>query len=103
MDIRKGERTIQHRALNLIGRRRNGPSGGDQNRFLALQLAYEPEQLANQPDDEPCIRNDGIHWVDKIISTTISQRRSRPSERQKLVQNLPEVEMILSEAVYSRS
>ena len=43
MDIRKGERRIQLQAPNLIGRGRNGPSGGDQNRFLPLQLDYEQE------------------------------------------------------------
>jgi hypothetical protein len=103
MDIRKGERRIQLQAPNLIGRGRNGPSGGDQNRFLPLQLEYEQEQLGNQPDDELYVRNDGIHWVDEIIGTTISQRRSRLSERQKLAQNWREVEKILSEAIYSRS
>jgi len=47
MDIWKGDRRIQHQALNLIGRGRNGPSGGDQNCFLPLQHDYEPEQLGN--------------------------------------------------------
>jgi hypothetical protein len=61
MDIRNEERRIQLQAPNLIGRGRNGPSGGDQNRFLPLQLDYEQEQLGNQLDDEPYVRNDGIH------------------------------------------
>jgi Na+-translocating ferredoxin:NAD+ oxidoreductase RnfG subunit len=103
IDIGKGERRIQLQAPNRIGRGRNGPSGGDQKRFLPLQLDYEQEQLGNQPDDESDIRNDGIHWVDVIIGTTISQRRSRLSERQKLTQNWREVEKILSEAIYRRS
>jgi len=103
MDIRKGERRIQLQAPNLIGRGRKGPSGGDQNRFLPLQLEYEQEQLGNQPDDEPYVRNHGIHWVDEIIATMISQRRSQLSERQKLAQNWREVEKILSEAIYNRS
>jgi len=60
MDIRKGERRFQLQAPNLIGRVRNCPSGGDQNRFLTLQLDYEQEQLDNQQDDEPYVRNDGI-------------------------------------------
>jgi len=103
MDIQKGGRRIQLQAPNLIGRGGNGPSGADQNRFLPRQLDYEQEQLGNQPDDEPYVRNDGIHWVDKIIGTTISQKRSRLSERQKLAQNWREVQKILSEAIYSRS
>ena len=103
MDIWKEERRIQLQAPNLIGRGRNGPSGGDRNRFLPLQLDYEQAQLGNQPDDEPYVRNDGIHWVDEIIGTTISQRRSRLSERQKLAQYWREIEKILSEAIYSRS
>jgi len=103
MDIRKGERRIQLQAPNLIGRGRNSPSGGDQNRFLLLQLDYEQEQLGYQPDDEPYVRNNSIHLVDEIIGTTISQRRSRLSESQKLAQNWGEVETILSEAIYSRS
>jgi hypothetical protein len=103
MDIRKGERTIQLHAPNLIGRGRNGPSRGHQNRFLPLQLGYEQEQLGNQPDDEPYVRNDGIYWVDEIFGTTISQRRSPLSERQKLAQNWREVEKILSDAIYNRS
>jgi hypothetical protein len=103
MDIRKGERRIQLQAPNLIGRGRNGRSGGDQNRFPPLQLDYEQEQLGNQPDDEPYIRNDSLHLIDEIIGTTISQRRSRLSERQKLAQNSREVEKILLDASYSRS
>jgi hypothetical protein len=87
VDIRKGERRIQLQAPNLIGRGRNGPSRGDQNRFLTLQLDYEQEQLHNQLGDEPYVPNDGIHWVDEIIGPTICQRRSRLSERQKLPQN----------------
>ena len=103
MDIWKGARRIQLQAPNLIGRGRNGSSGGDQKRFLPLQLDYEQEQLGNQPDDELYVRNHGIHWVDEIIGTTISQWRSRLSERQKLGQNWREVEKILSEAIYSGS
>jgi len=103
MNILKGERRILLQPPNLIGRGRNGPSAGDQNRFLPLQLDYEQEQLGNQPDDERYIRNDGIHWVDEIIGTTISQRRSWLSERQKLAQNWREVEKILLEAICSRS
>jgi hypothetical protein len=103
MDIRTGERRIQLQAPNLIGRERNGPSGGDQNRFLPRQLDYKQEQLGNQPDDELYVRNDGVHWVDEIIGTTISQRRSWLSEWQKLAQNWREVEQILSEALNSRS
>jgi len=99
MDIWKGERRIQLQPPNLIGRGRNGPRGGEQNRFLPRQLDYEQEQLGNQPDDEPYVRNDGIHWVDEIIGTAISQRRSRLSERQKLAQNWREIEMILLEAI----
>jgi len=41
MDIRKEERRIQLQVPNLIGRGRNGPSGGDQQHFLPLQLDYE--------------------------------------------------------------
>jgi hypothetical protein len=103
MDIRIGERRIQLQAPNLIGRGRNGPSGGDQNCFLPLQLDYEHEQVGNQPDDEPYVRNDGIHWVDDIFGTMISQRRLRLSERPKLAQNLQEVGKILSEAIFSWS
>ena len=103
IDISKGGRRFQLQAPNLIGRGRNGPSGGDQNRFLPLQLDYEQEQLGNQPDDEPYVRNNGINWVDEVIRTTISQRRSRLSERQKLAQNWREVEKILLEAIHSRS
>jgi hypothetical protein len=103
MDIRKGERRIQLQAPNLIGRGRNGPSGGYENRFLPRQLDYEHKQLGNQPDDEPYVRNDGIHCVDEIIATTISQRRSRLSERQKIAQNCQEVEKIFLEAIYSNS
>jgi hypothetical protein len=84
MDIRKGESRIQLQALNLIGRGRNGPSRRYQNRFLPNQLDYEQEQLGNRPDDGPYVQNDAIHWVDEIIGTTISQRRSQLSERQKL-------------------
>jgi hypothetical protein len=99
MDIRRGERRIQIHDPNLIGRGNNGTSGGDQNCWLAHQLDYEQEQLGNQPDKESYVENDGIHWVDEIFGTTISQMRSRLSERQKLAQNWREVENILSEAV----
>ena len=99
MDILKGERRIQLQAPNLIGRGRNSLSAGDQNRFLPLQLDYEQEQLGNQPDDEPYVRNDSIHWVDEIIGITISQMRSRLSEREKLAQNWREVEIFFSEAI----
>ena len=102
-DIRKEERRTQLQAPNLIRKGRNGPSGGDHNSFLPLQLDHEQEQLGNQPDDEPYVRNDGIDWVDENIATMISQRRSRSSERQQLAQNWREVEKVLSEAIYSRS
>jgi hypothetical protein len=87
MDTWKGKRRTQLQALNVIGRGRNSPSGEDQNRFLPLRLDYEPEQLGNQLDDEPYIRNDSTHWVDEIIPTPISQRKSWLCERQKLAQN----------------
>jgi len=70
---------------------------------LPLQLDYEQEQHDNQLDDESYVRNDGIHWVDEIMGTMISQRRSRLSKRSKLAQNWREVEKIVSEAIYSRS
>jgi hypothetical protein len=87
MDIQEGARRTQLQATNLIGRGWNGPSGRQQNRFLPLDLNSEQEELGNQPDDEPYVRNDGLHWVDTIIGTTISQRRSRLSDRQKLAEN----------------
>jgi len=87
MDIREEEMRIHLQAPNLIGTGRNGPSGDDQNRFLPLQLDYEQQQLGNQPDDELYVRNNGIHWVDETVGTTISQSRSRLSKRQKLAQN----------------
>jgi len=87
MDIRNGERRIKLQAPNQNGRGRNGPSGGVQKRFLHRQLDYELEQLGNQWDDELYVRNDGIHCVDKIIGTMISQRRLWLSERQKLAQD----------------
>jgi hypothetical protein len=55
MDIQKGEWRIQLQAPNLIGRGSNGPSRGDQNYLLPLQLDYKQEQLGNQPDDEPYV------------------------------------------------
>jgi hypothetical protein len=103
MDKRKGERRNQLQTPNLIGIGRNGPSGGDQNRFLTLDLEYEQEQLRNQPEDELYVRNDGIHWVEEIVGTTISQRRSQLSERQTLIQNWRELENILSKAMHRRS
>ena len=103
MNIWEVERRIRLHVPNLIWCGRNGLSGGDKNRFLPIQLDYEQEQLGNQPDDEPYVRNDGIHWVDVIIATTISQWRSQLCERTKLPQNWRDVEMILSEAIYSRS
>jgi len=92
IDIRKGERRIQLQGPNLIGKGKHGPSGGDKSCFLPLQLDYEQEQLGDQPNDEPYVRNDGIHWVDQIIRTLIIQSRSRLTERQKLAQNGREVE-----------
>jgi hypothetical protein len=103
MDIQKPERRTQLQAPNLIERGRNGPSGGDQHDFLPVQLDYEQAHLVNHLDDELYIRNHGIHWVDEIIRTTISQRRSRLSERQQLPPNWREVERILSETICSRS
>jgi hypothetical protein len=101
MDIRKGERRIQLQSLDLIKRGRNGPIGGDQNRSLPLQLHYKQEQVCNQREDEPYVRNNCIHWVDEIIGTTISQGRSRLSQRQRFAQIWRKVEKILSEAIYS--
>jgi hypothetical protein len=103
MDIQKGQSRIQFQAPNLSGRGRNGPSGGDQNGYLPQQLDYEKGQLGNQPDDEPYVRNNSIHWVDVIIGTTICQRRSQLRVWQKLAQNCRQVEKIWSEAMYSRS
>jgi len=54
-DIRKEERRIQCEAPRLIGRGRNGPSGGDQHCFLPLQLDYEQEHHGNQLGDEPYV------------------------------------------------
>jgi hypothetical protein len=70
--------------------------------FLPLQLDYEQQQLGNQLDDEPYVRNNSIHWVNEIIGTKISQRRSWLGRRQKLAQDWREVEKILLEAIYSR-
>jgi len=102
MNIRNEQRNIQLQAPTLIGRGRNGPTGGDEIFFLPLQLHYEQEQLGKQPDDEPYVRNEGIYCVDNIIGTMISQRRWQLRGKQKLAQNWREVEMILSEAIYSR-
>jgi hypothetical protein len=87
MDIRKGERRIQLQAPNLIGSRRNGPSGGNRNSFLPLQLDYKQVQLDNQPDDKLYVYNRGIHWVENIIGTTIIEKKSWLSERQQLAQS----------------
>jgi hypothetical protein len=81
MDVSKGKRRIELQALNLTERERNGPSGGDQNRFRPLQLDYEQEQLGIQPEDEPYVRNDSIHCVDAIIATTSVSNGCGPSLR----------------------